>query len=273
MLSFNRRITRPLLLLILSVLVVMPVLAAPVKPTPLGKPVVVSTPVPTSPAPTQAAEATPLPVQPAEADLPVLDEGPYAGIPFSRTVDGAPLLGYPDAPITIIEFADYACPHCQRYEPVMQNFIQEYVATGRARYEFRTFPTAGGETTYIIGSIVACFEDQRPGVFWTAHERLFEMAMNNQYDEAGLQKLATTLEINYEDALTCAASAEKLQVDIDVELGRSLDVAGTPAVRVRYGDEPAVQMVVGGELFDSGGPSLDILAQAVEEAEAGGGAA
>lgn len=275
--SFNRLITRYSLLLILSVLVVMPVLAAPIKPTPLGKPPVISTPVPTIAVPTQAAEATSIPVQPAEAtaeaELPVLDQGPYAGIPFSRTKDGAPILGSPDAPITIIEFADYACSHCQRYEPVMQNFIQEYVATGRARYEFRNFPTAGGETTYIIGSIVACFEDQRPGIFWTAHERLFEMAMNNQYDEAGLQKLATTLELNYEDALTCAASAEKLQVDIDVELGRSLDVSGTPALRVRYGDEPAEQLVVGGELFDAGGPSLDILAQAVEAAESSGGAA
>lgn len=241
-----------------------PAVTAPVQPTPLGKPSTIATPV---------VEATPLPDQPAEAtaepEVTVLEDGPYAGIPFSRTEDGAPVLGSPDAPITIIEFADYACPHCQRYEPVMQNFIEDYVATGRARYEFRNFPTAGGQMTYFVGSVVACFEDQRPGIFWSAHDRLFDLAMNNQYDERGLQMLAEELDVSYEDALDCAASAAILQVDIDVELGRSLEVGGTPAVRVRYGDEPARRLVVEGEVYDSGGPALGILAQAVEDAESG----
>src|SRR5688572_1885482 len=47
-------------------------------------------------------------------------DNPYADIPFSRTVDGAPVLGDPDAPITIVEFADFACPPCQRYQPTME---------------------------------------------------------------------------------------------------------------------------------------------------------
>src|SRR4051794_33993937 len=41
----------------------------------------------------------------------------YSDIPQSRTEDGAFVLGDPDAPITIIEFLDWGCPHCQAYKP------------------------------------------------------------------------------------------------------------------------------------------------------------
>src|SRR6188474_1184283 len=85
------------------------------------------TPTPSGSKPALTATAS-LADATAEATLPY--ENPYADIPFSRTEDGAPVLGNPDAPITIIEFADFACPFCQRYEPTMQEFIQEYVATG-----------------------------------------------------------------------------------------------------------------------------------------------
>jgi protein-disulfide isomerase len=93
-----------------------------VTPTPSSGKTATATPAPSIEITAEAtAEATELPYA-----------NPYAHIPFSHTDDGAPVLGNPDAPITIIEFADFACPYCQRYEPTMQVFIDTYVATGRA---------------------------------------------------------------------------------------------------------------------------------------------
>jgi protein-disulfide isomerase len=37
----------------------------------------------------------------------------FARLPQTRTADGGFVVGAADAPITIVEFADYACPHCQ----------------------------------------------------------------------------------------------------------------------------------------------------------------
>gem|GEM_PF-6126817 len=42
----------------------------------------------------------------------------FASLPQSRTEDGGFVVGKPEAPITIVEFVDYACPHCQTYRPV-----------------------------------------------------------------------------------------------------------------------------------------------------------
>lgn len=222
---------------------------------------------------------TPTP-SPSEATVEATNEArqslftnPYADIPFSRTEDGAPVLGNPDAPITIIEFADYACPYCQRYEPTVQEFIQGYVATGRAKFEFRILPTAGGHMTEIIGSVVSCFEDQRAGVFWPLHNEVYAYAEQGQYDEKMIQSVAEHFDLSYADAVTCIGqNGRPLQSEIDRQLAHSLGIRGTPGIRVRYkghNNEEAQYLIVDGKAWTAGGAPLRLLGQAVEDAEAG----
>ena len=230
---------------------------------PVSKSTLTATPSPSADATAEAtSEATALPY-----------ENPYANIPSSRTDDGAVVLGNPDAPITIVEFADFACPFCQRYEPTIQEFIQKYVATGRAKYEFRIFPTAGGRMTALIGSMASCMEDQRAGVFWPLHDKLYARAEADEYDGEMMKAVADEFDLNYADALTCLGQhGRPLQAETDAQLGTSLNVTGTPAIRVRYkghNDEQAQYLIVDGQIHDKGGPPLNVLAKAVEDAEAG----
>src|SRR5262245_46798965 len=53
-----------------------------------------------------------------------------ASLPQERTADGGYVVGNPNAPITIIEFADFACPHCQEYHPTITKFLNDYVVPG-----------------------------------------------------------------------------------------------------------------------------------------------
>ena len=64
----------------------------------------------------------------------------YSSIPQARQADGGFVLGNPDAPVTIVAFEDFICPHCQAYEPTIDQFISKYVATGLARFEYRFLP-------------------------------------------------------------------------------------------------------------------------------------
>ena len=52
----------------------------------------------------------------------------YAALTHRVTSDGAPVLGNPDALITVVEFFDYSCPHCATYRQVTNDFIRQYVA-------------------------------------------------------------------------------------------------------------------------------------------------
>ena len=127
--------------------------------------------------------------------------------------------------------------------------------------------------TAIIGSMTSCFEDQQAGVFWPLHDELYAYAEQDQYDADMLKEVAQHFDLNYADALKCLEEKDKVpQVETDSKLGHALGVTGTPAIRVRYkghNDEQAQRLIVDGQLHDSGGPPLNVLAQAVEDAEAG----
>ncbi|HYO88637.1 MAG TPA: thioredoxin domain-containing protein, partial [Candidatus Limnocylindrales bacterium] len=171
-------------------------------------------------------------------------------IPFSRGEDGAFILGDPDAPVTIIEFADFACPHCVDYERTIEQFITQYVATGQARLEYRMFPTAGGDLTRFAGQIAECADQQRPGAFWEAYVLLYQMARTGQYNQDLGQKVATQLDLNYAEILNCSTTAQ--QVATDVAFGRARSISGTPAVMVRFGDGAAQYITINGQTYDRG---------------------
>jgi protein-disulfide isomerase len=181
-----------------------------------------------------------------------------ASIPQSRAADGGFVLGNPDAPITVIEFADFACPHCQEYHPQITQFLTEYVATGKAKFEYRVFPTAGGMLSQQTGQYLECAEEQQPGAFWKGYNLMFNYAFSGRYTNEVGRLLASDLGLNYSEMLSCASTAT--QVQTDVAFGSQAGITGTPAVLVRYGDSPAEFVSYNGRTYNSGGVPFTVLA-------------
>ncbi len=188
----------------------------------------------------------------------------FAQLPHTRLEDGGFVIGDPDAPITIIEFADYACPHCQDYRPVIEQVITDYIATGQAKFELRIFPTAGGQLTYFVGQFVECAEHQRPGAFWASYDLLYDYATSRRYDQNVGRLLASELDINYAKLLVCAQNAQ--QVLTDITFGENHGVTGTPAVMVRYGNGDAQFITYNDVTYNGGGVAYNIIAQVIEQA-------
>lgn len=170
-----------------------------------------------------------------------LPDSPYlafANLPQHRTADGAFVLGEPDAPITLIVFEDPLCPHCQAYHPTTLQFIAEFVTTGEAAFETRSFPTAGGMTTEKITQVNECAEAQRPGGFWEGYLLAYDLAANEGgsfYPDDLPGIYAERLHLVLEDLETCAQDAQ--QVILDQDYAHLLGVTGTPSVYLRYGNE------------------------------------
>ncbi len=188
----------------------------------------------------------------------------YSQIPQSRLEDGGFVLGNPEAPITIIEFADYFCPHCQDYKGTMDRFINDFVVTGQARFEFRVFPTAGSDFTFFAGNVSVCMEQQKPGAYWEVHDILFARGAAGEFGGDMMRSIAQQVGVDYAQALACSSSEG--QVANDIALGQSLSVSGTPAVRMRGSDGVARSIVFQGQSYDRGGPSYDVLAALVTSA-------
>ncbi|MEP7294032.1 MAG: thioredoxin domain-containing protein [Chloroflexota bacterium] len=186
-----------------------------------------------------------------------------ASIPQSRAEDGGFVLGNPNAPITIIEFADFGCPHCQEYHPDVTRFLQDYVATGKAKFEYRMFPTAGGQTTYYVGQLLECAEEQKAGSFWQGYNLMFSYAFSGLYFDNVGRRFATDAGLNYTELLSCVDNGAT-QVQTDINFGQQSGVTGTPAVMVRYNDGPAQFVTFDSRTYSSGGPPYSVLAQLAE---------
>jgi protein-disulfide isomerase len=171
----------------------------------------------------------------------------FVELHHERMPDGGFVLGNPDAPITIVEFADFLCPFCQGYKPTMNEFVRDQVVTGRARYEYRMLPTQ--QQSSYLAQLAECAHEQRDAGFWYAYDELFAMATSGSINRDAVGRdLANRLDINYTQLLTCSSDAG--QVFIDQQLGSNNGVTGTPAVRMRLNNGP-LQVVAPGR---EGGP-------------------
>ena len=64
-----------------------------------------------------------------------------SSIPTGKTDDGRYFVGKADAPVTVIEYADYQCPGCGFYATNLEApFEKEFVETGKVRLIFHDFP-------------------------------------------------------------------------------------------------------------------------------------
>ena len=58
------------------------------------------------------------------------------------------ILGDEAAPVTIVEYASYTCPHCAAFhEETLPTLKADYIDTGKAKFVFREFPLDQGALT------------------------------------------------------------------------------------------------------------------------------
>lgn len=158
----------------------------------------------------------------------------YSAIPQGRQPDGGFVVGDPDAPITIVAFEDFLCPHCQRYEATIGQFVNQYVATGLARFEYRFFPAVDPTYSELSAKYVECADILEPGSFLKAHDVMFDLVTAARFSNSTPRSFAERMDMSYTELLECTADAD--QVSADVRLGQQLGVTGTPTILVRFGN-------------------------------------
>lgn len=152
----------------------------------------------------------------------------------ARREDGDPLaVGKKDAPVVLVEYADYQCSFCGRFTRETQpELIKKYVDDGTLRIEFRNFTIYGADSERAAR---ASWAAGRQGKFWQMHDELYaKTRKGNALAEDKLVDLARAAgvgdlerfrtDMNGEDA---AAALKR-----DQEEGYGLGVQATPAFLV-----------------------------------------
>ncbi|HLA13960.1 MAG TPA: DsbA family protein [Gemmatimonadaceae bacterium] len=83
------------------------------------------------------------------------------------------VLGNPDAPVKIIEYADFECPACAGFATITEPDVRtRIVQTGLASMTFYDFPLTMHPNSMPASLAAACADEQ--GKFWPMHDRIFQ---------------------------------------------------------------------------------------------------
>ena len=202
-------------------------------------------------------------IRPQTSDPVTIRFGDYTGFTTFRRSDGAFVLGDADAPLTIVAFEDFFCPHCQLYAETLRNFIDAYVRTGKANFEFRLYPLANPQYSTTAAKIAECVAAQDLGQFWDAHDLLFQFAASNNVSDM-VGSIANLLVLDAAELNDCLDRS--MQFLVDIHAGQRAGVSGTPAIRARDRDGRLQVIFVGDQPQARGGLPFDVLAALAEGA-------
>ncbi len=83
------------------------------------------------------------------------------------------LIGKVDAPVKIIEFADFECPSCGYFATVTEPDVRtRIIEPGLANLTYYDFPISQHRNTLPASNAAACADEQ--GKFWPMHDRIFQ---------------------------------------------------------------------------------------------------
>lgn len=159
---------------------------------------------------------------------------PAAGAPARDGILSAPVgpddhfQGPGDAPVMLVEYGDYECPHCGRAHAVLEAVLAEL--GDEVRFVFRHFPHA--EVHPNAASAAEAAESVAAhggnGAFWDLHDMLFEnQDALEETDLLGYAEAAGVDPVAVADDMS--SGAMRARVRADVASGVRSGVDGTPA--------------------------------------------
>ncbi|HEX2766686.1 MAG TPA: Na+/H+ antiporter NhaA [Candidatus Limnocylindria bacterium] len=129
-----------------------------------------------------------------------------------------------DAPVTLVEYGDFECPHCGRAAPVVKELLEEF--DDRLRLVFRHLPLPDVHPNAALAA-EAAEAAHAQGAFWPMHDLLFSRQHALAYGD--LVRYAAELGLDvaqFEDDLRSGRHAPR--VAQDVNSAEEAGVAGTP---------------------------------------------
>ncbi len=132
--------------------------------------------------------------------------------------------GAEHAPIELVEYGDYQCPHCGRAYPLIKN-IQAQLGK-KLKFIFRNFPLADAHPNAMHAAIAAEAAGAQ-GKFWEMHDIIFEH--QEHLGDSHLVKYAASIGADVEKFKSDFEKPETSErVEADFESGIRSGVNGTP---------------------------------------------
>ena len=189
---------------------------------------------------------------------PVLAETPQKQTEITKiqslsvfTDNASPILGNPNAPITMVEFGDYQCTFCSKFFHETENsIITNYIKTGKVKILFKDYIILGQDSMNAANA-AHCANDQK--LFWEYHSMLYNNWAGEDTgwaDLAHLHEFANTLGLDMDVFSTCMSDLKWNElVNLSSKDGQKLGVSGTPTFFVIDQNNDVIK-IVGAQHYD-----------------------
>ncbi len=145
---------------------------------------------------------------------------------YKVPVDKSPVLGNPNALVTVIEFSDFQCPFCSRVEPTLKAIRDKYGDKVRLVWKNEPLPFHNRAEPCAEAAMEVRAEKGDKG-FWAMHDALFADQKAQADDD--LVKYATDVGANGDKVRAAIANhTHKNEIDADNEASVDYQAQGTP---------------------------------------------
>jgi protein-disulfide isomerase len=161
---------------------------------------------------------------------------PFGAKPFEPAMKmlekgiSGPARGPKDAAVTIVEFGDLQCPACKAAQPAIEALV---AAEPTARFVFQNFPLEMHNWAAKGAAYADCVGRASNDAFWKFVAKTYETQADITAATADekLTAIADGAGVKGAEIAACAAKPDtKARIDASIELGKSVDVSGTPTL-------------------------------------------
>jgi protein-disulfide isomerase len=142
-------------------------------------------------------------------------------------VSDAPMKGNPAAKVTLVEFADYECPHCKRLQPVLRQIVDEF--HNDVKVYFKHYPLPQHTNARLAAEAAVAANKQ--GKFWAYQDKLWDK--QDDLSPALIEKLAKESGLDVTKfRQDLGSDAVKARVQKDRDEGQALGLQATPTLYI-----------------------------------------
>jgi protein-disulfide isomerase len=149
--------------------------------------------------------------------------------------ENQPYLGKEDAPVQIVEFGDFKCPACAKWEEVYFPLLKkEFIDTGKVKFVFMNFPILGTDS-YTAAAAGEAIYHQNEQAFWAFYSAIYKKQGDEREEWATPEFLVELAKrnvpgVDYEKLKNDLEQKTYLsEIEQDAKQGEAASVPGTPA--------------------------------------------
>jgi len=150
---------------------------------------------------------------------------------FTFNTEGYNYAANAQAPVTIVEFADFQCPYCVMAHTEVKKVLEHYNKKDQTKVQFVYYDFPLSFHDQALPASVAAFCASEQGKYWSMHDKIFERDARDAITSETFLAHAKTIDLDLEAFKKCQGDKKSEDfVNKQMAEGMRVGVQGTPAI-------------------------------------------